>query len=101
MERSEETVQKDKFLAPFPILHNQRISNFIFLNDSNQPKGHQGTDKLENYKKNQTIVLITPGVPDLMAMLSITARPAGPAASLPELDCLPGNQCLDELREML
>lgn len=36
--KSEEMVQKDKFLAPTPSLHTQRVFNFVFLNGSNQEK---------------------------------------------------------------
>lgn len=43
------------------------------------------TNILKILKKRQTTVLITPGFLDLIAMFSVTARPSGPAASLPEL----------------
>ena len=43
------------------------------------------TNILKILKKKQTIVLITPGFLDSIAMFFVTTRPSGPAASLSEL----------------
>ena len=82
--RSEEIVQKDKFLAPFPKM--TLVFFFFFISDSGQAKGTQGFNKhFENFKEKQTIVLITPSFLDSIAVFSVTARSSDPVASLPEL----------------
>lgn len=85
--RSEEIVQKE-IPGSLPNFAHPKTSLILFslMTVVRQKEHRELTNIFENLRKKHTIVLlITPGFLDSTAVLSVTARPLNPAASLPEL----------------